>query len=373
MQNSCLQIAVIMAGGAGERFWPLSRRQRPKQLLHLGERDRSLLAATVARVAPEIPPERILVVTGRHLVRPIRDAGTGLPPENIIAEPCKRNTAGCLIYAAAVALARFHTQPESLVMSVLTADHQVGDGPGFLQTLRAAQAAAVREPALVTIGIRPERPETGYGYIEIPDGAAPRPGSDSDCPVFPVGRFREKPDLATAREFLAASRFLWNSGMFFWRVRTFLDELRQARPDMADSAARLVAAMAEGDRETAARCFEELPAISVDCALMEGARQVLVVPARFEWDDVGAWDALDRTYPHDGDGNVALGEPVLIDSSNCIVVNEPGAEAVAVAVVGASDLVVVVTEDGVLVVPKKRAQSVRAAVKALRDAGSEHL
>jgi len=368
-----VRIAVIMAGGVGERFWPLSRRHRPKQLLNLTSPTSSLLAESVARITPLIPAENVFVVTGRHLQPVIREAEVGIPAENVVAEPCKRNTAGCLVYAAAVALARYPVDADRISMAVVTADHLIADRNKFLGTVSAALQAAESQDALVTIGIQPTRPETGYGYIEIPEQAQPAPGGSADFPVYPVRRFCEKPDASTARRFVETGRFLWNSGMFFWRISSFVAEFEQVNPEIAAAARGIRAALESGDQAGAERVFETLPDISIDYALMEQARRVLVAPGAFPWDDVGAWDALDRTFPRDARGNVAVGDPVLIDSRNCIVYNDPGAERTAVAVVGASDMVVVVTEDGVVVAPKARAQEVRAAVTQLRERGAAQL
>ena len=362
-----------MAGGAGERFWPLSRKNRPKQLLNLTDPSKSLLEESVGRIAALIPPEQVFVATGRHLQAPIRAADLPIPDENVIAEPCKRNTAGCLVYAAAVALARFDSSASDLTMAVVTADHQIGEVEKFLHTVEVALAAAETEQALVTIGIKPTRAATGYGYIEIPEGAVTCAGSSREFPVYKVASFHEKPDLYTANQYLESGRFLWNSGMFFWTVSAFLSELDQTAPQYAETCRQMQTAIANGDEQTVEEVFAALPGESIDYVLMEHARNVLVTPGTFPWDDVGSWDALERTFPHDGNGNVTVGDPVLVESSNCIVYNEPGADQTAVAIVGCEDLVVVTTKDGMLVVPKERVQGVRAAVKALKERNASQL
>jgi mannose-1-phosphate guanylyltransferase len=255
-------------------------------------------------------------------------------------------------------------------MAVVTADHQVGAPERFRQALAAAFEAAEAEPVLVTIGVRPTRPETGYGYIEVAAGAEPVHRSSAGVPVLAVTRFHEKPGRDAAEAYVASGRFLWNSGMFFWRVSTFLAELEQANPRLASGATALLAALRAGDTAGAEAVFQGFEDISIDYALMEHARRVLVVPADFPWDDVGAWDALERTLPRDAAGNVAVGDPLLLDSNGCVVYNAPGAERVAVAVIGAQELVVVVAEDAVLVVPKTRAQDVRRIVTALKARGA---
>ncbi len=363
-----IRIAVIMAGGTGERFWPLSRTARPKQLLCLTRPDLSLLEEAIERISPLIPPERILIATSATVAAPIRAALAssvlGVPAENIIVEPAKRNTAGALAFAAAHAAARWPDR--SVSMAVLTADHCIGLPDRFRATVAGALDAAERERALVTIGVVPDRPETGYGYIEIAAGAAAAAG---DIQVLPVASFREKPDCATAEQFVASGRFLWNSGMFFWTIEAFLGELERAAPAHATASREMAEAIAAGDEAATAKIFEGLEDVSIDYALMERAGRVLVARAEFPWDDVGAWDALARSFPADAMGNVALGEPILIDTRDTIVYNEPGAGEMAVAVLGVEGLVVVVSKDGVLVAPRERAQEVKKIVGELKRRG----
>ncbi len=363
-----IRTAVIMAGGSGERFWPLSRRSRPKQLLRLTAPDRSLLQEAVRRILPLIPPERVFIVTGKHLVDPIRKAQPGVPPENVLAEPLKRNTSGCLVFAAAAIPVRLGLGPEAVTMAVLTADHRIGDDAGFRRTVQRALDAAETTGALGTIGIRPTRPETGYGYIETPAAAQPAaPG------VLPVVRFHEKPDIPTARRYLEAGRFLWNSGMFFWKVSVFLAELEQADPAFARIAGKLRQALEAGRSQDAEKIFAAIPGESIDYALMEKARNVVVAPADFDWDDIGAWDALDRTMARSEQGNVLVGDPVVLDTRDSIVYNEPGSGRCAVGVLGLDGVVVVVAGDAVLVMPKHRAQDVRRVVAELKRRGASQL
>lgn len=370
MSKSSRHVVVIMAGGSGERFWPLSRRNRPKQLLNLTSPDRSLLQESVDRLRPLLDPQDIYVVTGRHLQDAIMQADTGLPSENILAEPCKRNTAGCLAYAAARISAMAEDPQQPITMGVVTADHHITNAEEFRASVKAAMGVADQSGAIVTLGIRPTRPEIGYGYIEMPAGAAPIEGSDSVRPAFPVVRFREKPDRETAARYLATGLFLWNSGMFFWRISSFVGEFRQTAPAFADAIEQMTEAMRAGDEERVDELFAGLDDISIDYALLEGANHVATLPAAFGWDDVGAWDALDRTYPTDENDNVTVGAPVLLDSRNCVVYNEPGEENMAVAVVGMTDLVVVTCEDAVLVARKSHVQDVKAALKELKNRGA---
>jgi len=367
------RVVVIMAGGSGQRFWPLSTEHHPKQLLRLADPHRSLLEQAVERGAALVGMERVFVVTGRHLVGPILQAGTGLAPDHVLGEPCRRNTAGCLVYAAAVILGRLGLPPEEVTMGVLTADQRIQDPETFHGTVAAAFEAAEKHGALVTVGIQPSRPETGYGYIEIGTSAQPVTGAAGRFPVYPVLGFHEKPDAETARGYVARGGFYWNSGMFFWGLKVFMDELKHANPMHSKVLHELVGALTQGDAALVDATFARLPDKSIDYVLMERARRVLVALGRFAWDDLGSWDALERSLPVDGRGNVVAGSPVVIDTQNSIIVNGPGRERMAVAVLGVRDLVVVVSENGVLVVPKSQAQRVKEVVDELRRRGSTQI
>ena len=377
------RVAIVMAGGSGERFWPLSRQLRPKQLLSLSGGQDSLLAEAVARIAPLIPPEDVYIATARHLVEPIRAARVGVPDENVIAEPCKRNTAGCLAYATARLLARYAsaaTPPESEVLqsrlsvAVLTSDQVVGDNDIFRATVDTALSAAHAEAALAVVGVVPTHPDTGYGYIQIPEDDTPLPAYGTDIAVFPVSAFHEKPDTERAQQYMDSGRFFWNSGMFFWTVSTFLSELQTATPELAQATLDMAQAMHAGNEAAVETRFEQLDNVPIDIALMEKARKVLVIKAAFPWDDVGTWPALDRTFDHDEAGNVVVGDPVALDCRECIVyVDRESGSDKAVAVLGAEGLVVVVTDDAVLVAPKDRAQDIKHAVTALKERGSQQV
>ena len=366
------RVAVIMAGGSGERFWPLSRKNRPKQLLRLTDPMHTMLDQSIACIAPFLPPPQIYVQTGAHLQEAIREAGLPIPRENILAEPCKRNTSGCLAWAAAHMLAQYGGDGRNISMAILTADHAIGDPPLFRATVDAALTAAEGEPVLVTLGIVPARPATGYGYIQVEHGpaAVDTPGG---IPVLSVKAFHEKPTVETAQQYLDADGYYWNSGMFFWRISAFLEELDETRPELSLAVRDMAAAMAGGDERAARRVFEGLENISIDFALMEKARRVAMVPASFPWDDIGTWTALERTRDADASGNVSQGDPVLIDCTNAIVYNADGAGRMAVSVIGVDGLVVVTTHDAVLVVPKDRSEEVKKAVEELRRRGSGHV
>ena len=371
IENSPIRVAIIMAGGSGERFWPVSRRNRPKQLLRLASETKTMLEQAIDRLGPLFTPDRIFVVTSEALAPSIREAGVGVPDENVLTEPCKRNTAGCLVYAAAQLMARFPDDPE-LSMAVVTADHLIGDEALFLQTVDVALTVAEQESVLVTHGIAPTHPDTGYGYIRI-DASQSSPIAPDAIPVYPAIDFREKPDRETAERYLASGDYLWNSGMFFWRLDTFLKELDQATPSLAEAVREMASALAEGDEKRVRELFEGLDNISIDYALMEKSKNVAVARAEYSWEDIGVWTSLERTRERDARGNVTQGDPVLVDCDNCIVYNDAGADDMAVSVVGVQDLIVAVSRDGILVIPKDRAQDVKLAVEELKRRNAKQL
>lgn len=338
---------AVMAGGIGSRFWPASRPDRPKQLLSFGSGTTTLLREAVDRAAVIAGRDHTLIVTSESLQQHIRQHVDILPERNVLAEPAKRNTLGAILYATAAVLAEEQTDEEETVLGILPADHFINGRVSFTDDVSRAVATAYSHDALVTIGIPPTRPETGYGYIEA--GSVGSRLREVVC-------FREKPDLQTARSFLRKNCYLWNSGMFFWRIGTFMDELNKASPQVAATARELFSAFREGSSDEVGRIFSELPDTSIDYTLMEDAQRVKVVTASFEWDDLGSWDALARVSEPDGDGNVLLGPAVLTDCKGCVVYNEL---ADPIAAMGLEDMVVAVGRGGILVTPINRAQGVR--------------
>jgi mannose-1-phosphate guanylyltransferase len=347
--------AVIMAGGSGTRFWPLSRRAWPKQFLSLAEQNESLLQATVRRIRGLVPSERILVVTSERHSDATRQQLPELPPENVLAEPSARNTAPCVAWAAAHVSAR---APKA-VMMVLPADPHIGDEQAY-RALLTRSCAAAQDGGLVTIGVTPTRPETGYGYIEC--------GAEAGGGVYKVQRFVEKPDLARAQEFIRDKRFLWNSGMFFFRADKVLEEYQRQLPDLHAfaSAYRDQTSPAAAQSFVSAR-YATLTSISIDHGIMERALDVRVVPGSFGWYDIGSWTTAWELAAKDANGNALLADTSVVESNNCYVRAKPGK---LVALIGVDDLVVVDTEDALLIMPRERAQDVRRVVDDLaqRDA-----
>lgn len=360
------RVAVIMAGGSGERFWPLSRKNVPKQLLRFGSVETNLLEQTVSNIAPVFSPDSVFLATGTALGQQVRGSLDSIPADNVIIEPAKRNTAGCIVFAAAHLLAKYGGDGSDIIMGVFPADHLIAGTDRFRTLVDAALTAAETEDALVTFAVKPTRAETGYGYLELSSILTDKNGLKNAFPVYSVERFCEKPNKATAENYIATGRFFWNSGMFFWRLSVLFEEMREVAPALADAVQSIAKALKEGDEATARAVFEATESVSIDYALMEKAERVLAIKATMEWDDVGVWDSLDRMLPRDANGNVTSGDPVLIDTRDCIVYNDPGAAHTAVGVVGVEGLAVIVTGDAVLVMPKKRAQDVRNVVNELK-------
>jgi mannose-1-phosphate guanylyltransferase/mannose-6-phosphate isomerase len=359
---------VILAGGSGTRFWPLSRRLAPKQLLSLTS-ERTMLQDTVLRIGPAASAERIWVVTGRDLVdetrRQLRVINVGA---SVISEPVGRNTA----LAIAVAAERLLAADPDAVMAVLPADHAVAKPDVFLSTVALA-ADVARDGYLVTIGIVPRRPETGYGYIER--GAPLTRGGEQKkqhAQAFRVERFVEKPDRGRAEQYVAAGNYFWNSGMFVWRASDIIEELRRYASGIASAGAQIARAMAEPvvDENHLRALYEAAESVSIDYAVMERSRRVAVVPAEFGWNDVGSWAALDDVAAKDEHGNVISGRVVDVDSRRSIVY----AQDRVVATIGLDNLIVVDTPDATLVCAKDRAQEVRKVVDALEaQRAQEHI
>lgn len=348
--------AVILAGGRGERFWPLSTARNPKQLLSLvGETP--LLAQAVARLEGLIDPDRVFVITNTDLVDASRRAAPTLPAGNVIGEPVGRDTAAAVALGAALVKAR---SPNG-AFCVLTADHIIGDLPLYRETLREGLALARARDVLLTIGIHPTKPATGYGYIESGEPVS----HAGRIAFFRATRFVEKPDLETAKAYLASGSYHWNAGMFMWSVASLEKAFAMHRPQLADLIGALTPAI-EADALAPAldREYAVLEKISIDYALMEKADNIVMAKGTFPWDDVGSWSALENHFVADEDGNIRVGAAELLDSSGNIVISEDR----VTGLIGVSDLIVVQADGATLVCPKDRAQDVRKLVEQLRAA-----
>jgi mannose-1-phosphate guanylyltransferase len=345
-----------MAGGAGTRFWPASRERLPKQFLPLGsDPNESLLAATVRRIGPLVPSERVWIATGAHLRGPTYATLPHVPKVNVLAEPVARNTAPCIGWATwAIAQA----DPEAVIM-VLPSDHFITDEPGFREVIARALAAAAKG-FLTTVGIVPTRPETGYGYIEL--GEALGDGARR------VARFVEKPNRQVAEAYLAGGQHLWNAGMFFFKAATMKEAIATHLPELRE---RLDAVFAEGGGDFAvAKYFPTMPKVSIDNGVMEKATNIAVVPGDFGWNDVGSWESAWDLAQRDAHGNALPDGAVAIDAERNLVREMGSAAGKRVfALVGVSDLVVVETDDAVLILPRSRAQDVRMVVDQLKERG----
>jgi mannose-1-phosphate guanylyltransferase len=330
---------VILAGGSGTRFWPLSTPTRPKQLLPLAAAS-STAQAAVDRLEGFIPRERILVVTGRALASPLQ-AALGLPAENMLIEPRAASTAPALVWATLEAARR---DPDASVLS-MHADWWIGDEPGFRRTASHALEIGRRHDRLVTVGIVPTRPETGYGYIVRGESL----GGDATA----VRRFQEKPDAATALDLLADGA-LWNSGLFAWSAARLVAEVEAHAPELAPHLARLQAGDVDG-------FFAAVTPVSIDVGVLERSRRVAVVPGDFGWDDVGTWDALGRVRARDERGNVAQGDVALVDAADCVA----WSESMPLVLFGVEELIVVEANGRLLVTRREHAADLKRLLDAL--------
>lgn len=315
-----------------------------------------MLEEAVCRIRPLVGDE-VYVSTSKTLEGVIQEA-EAVPPGRVLAEPARRNTLGAIVWVAASLLARGAGEA---TLAILTADHKIDEPDRFRATVAVAMDVAESTGGLVTLGITPDRPETGYGYIEV-DRSASVSAADGRL-AYRSRRFLEKPSLETAEEFVASGNYLWNAGMFFFTLPAFVESLKSANPHAGVVLAQIARAVEAGDRQGAVRAFEQLPNLSIDFALMEKAETVYVVPSDFPWDDVGAWDALERSLETDIKGNVVQGRVVALDSSRCVLVNDDNEKTIGV--VGIDDLIVVATRTAVLVCPKSDAQRVKQIVSHL--------
>ena len=339
-------IPVILAGGKGERFWPLSRRQRPKQFLSLDGRGESLLQATANRLLPLADNwDNLWVITASPIADGVREQLPNLPSNNLLVEPQGKDTAPAVAWTTLEIAKRYG---KDAVIGFFPADHWIKETDEFEKTLNAASQLAIAEDAIVTLGIKPNYPSTGYGYIEQGNLT----NNFNDLRVYKVTRFTEKPDLETAKSFLETGRFSWNSGMFIFRAGVVLQELEKHTPQVLKPL-----------QEKGEAAYEELEKTSIDYALMEKTDLTYVLPANFGWDDLGDWNSLERLVDSNGD-NVELGNHVTLDSKGAIIYNSDEQEVIAT--IGLEDVVIVRDKNVTLVVNKNRTQDIKKLLKELQ-------
>lgn len=349
--------AVIMAGGSGTRFWPASRKNRPKQFLQLAA-DRPLLRLTYERLAPMVPAERIWVVTASSTAALTRELLPELPPANVLGEPAGRDTAACVGLAAEILRRK---DPEAVCL-VLPADHMIPDEEEFRIAMEVGVRQVEDHGGLLTFGLKPTGPETGFGYLQIGEACRAINGHQ----VHSLRRFVEKPDTVTAQAYLDQGNFLWNSGMFAWKAVDLLSEIDRQLPLLAQGLRRIGEAQGTtNEADVLDEVYPILPRISVDFGIMEGASVRWTVPVSFRWSDVGSWPGLKDVLPADAAGNVSRGRSVILDADRNVVISD----GPVVSVIGVEDLVVVATPDAVMVVPADKAQQVKSVVEELEHRG----
>ena len=344
--------ALIMAGGRGERFWPRSRRNLPKQFLSLTDDGKTMIQLTVERILPLVDMKDIYIATNKDYRQLALEQLPGIPGENILCEPVGRNTAPC-IGLGAVHIAKKY---EDAIMLVLPSDHLIKFNKMYQTTLRDACRIAEKGTNLVTIGIMPDYPETGYGYIKF-DAKEPEGGA------YRVDRFVEKPSLEVAKEYLAAEEYLWNSGQFIWKVSSILKNLKQYMPDTYERLLRIQEAIGtEEEEQILDREFHEMDSQSIDYGIMEKAKDIYILPGAFGWDDVGSWLAVERIKKTNEFGNVVNGNIITVNTKNCII--QGGKKLIAA--VGLQDLIIVDTEDATLICEKDNTGDIKKVLENLK-------
>ena len=346
--------ALIMAGGRGERFWPRSRKSIPKQFLALTNSEKTMIQSTVERILPLVKIEDIYIATNKDYKNLVREQLPDLPERNILCEPVARNTAPCIGWGAAVMRKRYG----DALMMVLPSDHLVMQPALFRNVMKNALKVAKETDALVTLGISPTSPDTGYGYIQYdPEGG------DGLGSAFTVKRFVEKPDLETAKQYVASGEYLWNSGMFIWKASAILRETKELLPENYALLETIESAMDTPAQDSVlAEAFPRMRSISIDYGVMERAKHVYVLPASFGWDDVGSWLAVGRINPANDADNVIRGDVVTVNSTRCIV---QGADKL-IAMVGLEDTIIVDSPDALLVCAKDSAGEIKKVLEVLR-------
>lgn len=347
-----------MAGGKGERFWPKSRVTLPKQFLSFTDDGRTMIQLTVERISPLVDIKDVYIATNRNYKELVMQQLPGIPEKNILCEPVGRNTAPCIGLGAVHVMKQCEADGEQdALMIVLASDHLIKHNDIFIDTLKAGCDVAAKKENLVTIGITPNYPETGYGYIKYNRDA-------KNGESYAVDAFVEKPDLDTAKKYLASGDYLWNSGMFIWKVSTILDNFKKFMPSTYDGLMKIKASVgtAEEDKVLADE-FPNLESQSVDYGIMEKASDIYILPGTFGWDDVGSWLAVGRIKKNDENGNVVNGNVVTVNTQNCVL---EGRDKL-IATVGLRDMVVVDTEDAILISTKENAGEIKQVLAKLRE------
>lgn len=347
--------AVMMAGGRGERFWPKSRKKTPKQFLSLTNDGKTMIQLTFNRLLPFIEPENIYVVTNKDYKQLVLEQLPNIPVENILCEPTAKNTAPCIAFAAAVISSKY----EESVMIILPSDHIIQYEDKFIYSIKQAVAVAEKGTNLVTIGITPTYPETGYGYINF------RKKQES---VYEVIRFVEKPGLDLAEEYLMSGEYLWNSGMFVWKTDSIIENIKKVLPDIYEGFKEIRDnAGTDCFEDTVKKCFDNFRSVSIDYGIMEHAENIYTIPGNFGWNDVGSWTAIESINNKDESGNVTSNDVIAVNTNNSIIL---GGKKL-IATVGLDNIVVVDTDDAILICTKKSVQDIRKVVEKL-SASNRH-
>ena len=347
-------IALIMAGGVGTRFWPLSTKSKPKQFLNiLGEK--SMIQQTVERIKPIINYKDIYIVTNIEQVELVIEHLPQIPEENVVAEPLGRNTAACIGLGAIILEEKY---PSDETMLVLPADHYIGKPEKFLEIVSYASQFTKESENLITFGIKPTFPATGYGYIESGERI-----TDGKFPIYSVKRFKEKPDLETAKAFVSSGNFSWNSGMFLWRIDTILDAIKQYMPELFYKLQKIIKLWQQNRTEEIKEIYQNLQNIPVDIGIMERATNTAIIPVDIDWNDIGSWQAVYDMIDKDKNGNFFEGHIINIHSNNNYVLSESKKKIIALSNV--DNLVIVDTKDALLICKKEKSQNVKKIVELL--------
>lgn len=343
---------LIMAGGQGERFWPKSRVNLPKQFLNITDENKTMIQLTVERMLPIVDIEDIYIITSEKYKNLVHEQLESLPEQNILCEPIGRNTAPCIGLGAMYISKKY----EDSVMIVLPSDHLIKNREEFLNTLSIAKEKAMEDENLVTMGIKPNYPETGYGYIKYI--------KDSEKDTFLVDKFVEKPNIEKAKEYLQSGDYLWNSGMFIWKTSTILKNIQKFLPDMYGKLLKIKDSIGtEFEKEILQEEFPKIEKESIDYGIMEKADKIYTVSANFGWDDVGSWNCLERIHEKDQDNNVKLGNVVAVNTSDCIVY---GGKRL-ITTLNVQDLVIVDTDDALLVADKDFTNNIKEVLNKIRE------